>query len=117
MLMDAVAVADLEPDAGVEPLPGPRKLGGILKNQLSHAFASLEARYLLEARLCVVCKIAPRDDGRSTSARCHSLLLRIASVTQALGVAVQSILRTKRNDVSGRDEARASARGLKVSVV
>ncbi len=103
---------DLEPDVIEEPLAGPRmrKLGSILTNQLSPAFAALEARWLMEGRLCVVCEIAPRDDGRLLCGCCQ-VELRPAKLTPAEKEArrLQAYAIARQRAKAGQRDAHAAA--------
>ena len=63
----AEAAVEAEPSAGARM----RKVGGNLTNQLSDAFAAVEAKFSESCRACVMCEAAVREDGRRLCQPCQ----------------------------------------------
>ena len=66
-ILQAEAAVEAEPPAGARM----RKVGGILTNQLSDAFAAVEAKFSDSCRACVMCEAAARGDGRLLCQPCQ----------------------------------------------
>jgi hypothetical protein len=57
-----------------------RKVGGILTNQLSERFTSIEAAFMHDVATCASCRSAPRAEGRLRCSACE-LAQRRAKMT------------------------------------
>jgi hypothetical protein len=106
--LDLAELDDLEPIR--EPGP-PRlcKVGGII-GWMTDSFVAVEARFLREARLCSVCEIQPREDGRLLCGCCQ-VKLRPAKLTPAEKEArrLQAYAIARQRAKAGQRDARAAA--------